>query len=115
MPANALRLTATAFGLLALMAPGAAAQMVTTTLCHDHQALVQALADRYREVPVSIGLQNDGQLIEVFASGDTGTWTILLTRPDGVSCILAAGKHFEQQTLHPTQDEPRLGVAQRPS
>jgi hypothetical protein len=84
---------------LAGAAPPAAAQTAGPALCHDHQELVQALAERYREVPVSIGLQTDGHLIEVFASGETGTWTILATNPNGRACILSAGKHFEQIPL----------------
>jgi hypothetical protein len=31
----------------------------------------------------------------VFASEETGTWTIAVTRPGGPTCIVAAGEHFE--------------------
>jgi hypothetical protein len=37
----------------------------------DH--LVGFLARSYGEKPVSAGLQGNGQLLEIFASGDTGT------------------------------------------
>ena len=87
------------YGLAA--APPAAAQASGGTLCHDHGKLSQALLERYREQPVSIGLQTDGRLLQVYASSETGTWTILVTRPDGISCILAAGKHYEQRPLAP--------------
>ena len=35
-------------------------------------------------------------MIEVYSSDETGTWTILVTRPDGTSCLLAAGQRWEQ-------------------
>jgi hypothetical protein len=40
----------------------------------------------------------------IFASDDGRTWTALVTRPAGRSCILAAGKHWE--ALKVEQDEP---------
>jgi hypothetical protein len=65
--------------------------------CADHTLVVQRLADKYGETLKSMGLhQNDG-LIEVYASDDTGTWTILMTKPDGQACLLAAGQMWEAQ------------------
>ncbi len=34
-------------------------------------------------------------LVTVFAAKGTGTWTIALTEPSGLSCIVAAGTGFE--------------------
>lgn len=36
--------------------------------------------------------------IEVYASPD-GTWTIVTTRPDGMSCLMAAGQAWETLPL----------------
>lgn len=69
--------------------------------CGEHALLVAALSERYREEPVSMGLQNNGHLLEVFASSETGSWTILSTATDGKSCVLAVGEHFEQRPLAP--------------
>ena len=46
------------------------------------------------------GLQSNGALIQVFASKDGMTWTIISTRPDGVSCIVALGQHWEALQAH---------------
>lgn len=67
--------------------------------CADHADLVAALTERYDERRVSIGLQNNGHVLEIYASKDTGSWTALSTRTDGVACILAVGRHFEQQPV----------------
>jgi hypothetical protein len=34
-------------------------------------------------------------VLEVFVS-DTGTWTVVVTDPKGVSCVLAAGQSWEE-------------------
>ena len=36
-----------------------------------------------------------GNLIQVFAAKDGATWTMVTTRPDGVSCIVGLGQHWE--------------------
>ncbi|MEO1092891.1 MAG: hypothetical protein AAFX81_19905 [Pseudomonadota bacterium] len=71
----------------------------TVTACHDHAILSRALKERYSEEPVSIGLQSNGALMQVYASPQTGTWTITATRPDGMSCILAVGNNYEHHEL----------------
>ncbi len=72
--------------------------------CGKHAALVAALSERYEERQVSLGLQNNGRLFELYASGKTGTWTVLSTRTDGTSCILAVGRHYEQRDPSTTPD-----------
>jgi hypothetical protein len=64
--------------------------------CAEREQVVQKLEERFGETLRSIGLhQNDG-VVEVYSSEATGTWTILMTRPDGMSCLLAAGDLWEQ-------------------
>ena len=52
---------------------------------------------------MSYGLASNGKLVEVFSSDDGSTWTIVLTAPGGVSCIIAAGKYWENL---PPAEEP---------
>lgn len=80
-------------GAMMLAANNANAQ---TRNCAAHEAVVERLADRYGESRQSIGLGADNSVIEVFASMDTGTWTITMTRPGGPTCLVAAGQSFQQ-------------------
>lgn len=64
-------------------------------VCHDHAELTRQLGASYHEAPVSLGLQPDGSLLELFTSASTGSWTILSTAPDGEACILAVGEHWQ--------------------
>ena len=64
-------------------------------LCHDYTEVARQLAARYEEAPVSLGLQANGDLLQVFASAKSGTWTIVSTSPSGRACVLAAGQKWE--------------------
>jgi hypothetical protein len=73
---------------LALSAASASAQSV----CAPREQIVKRLADTYGETRKGYGLQNAQLIVELYASDETGTWTLIATRPDGVSCAMAVGK-----------------------
>ncbi len=61
-------------------------------------ALVELLGDGYAEVPVAFGLAENGGLIEVFASADGATWTMVLSMPNGLSYIVTSGADWTPVT-----------------
>lgn len=65
------------------------------TVCMAHTDLANHLDSRFSEAPIAIGLANDNRLVEVFSSGDGSTWTMVLTKPDGMSCVMATGEDWE--------------------
>lgn len=66
--------------------------------CADRTLIVERLSDKYGETRQSAGLNQNNGMVEVFASDDTGTWTILVTMPNGMSCLMAAGKAWQGET-----------------
>jgi hypothetical protein len=64
----------------------------------DYDILVRKLQASYAEVPVSAGLGQDGNLVSIFASPDTGTWTMVMTRPEGTSCVVAVGQAWQSNS-----------------
>ena len=48
--------------------------------------------------PVSLGLSLDGRVVEVLKSPG-GTWTIIMTSLNGVSCLLIAGKYWQNVVI----------------
>lgn len=60
----------------------------------DRTTLVKELTQRFAEHPVSIGLTSTGAMIEVFASEDGSTWTMLLTLPEGQSQVIGDGESW---------------------
>jgi hypothetical protein len=93
------RLTAAALvGLVAFAAPALAQappQTAVAPACHSHADLSEMLNQKYAEQPSALGVQANGHLVEVFVSADGASWTIVITRPDGWSCIVAVGEHWE--------------------
>lgn len=63
--------------------------------CGKREDMVKALQSQYGETPRAIGLANQSTAIEIFTSR-AGTWTILITRPSGASCIVSAGEAWEE-------------------
>lgn len=60
-------------------------------VCVERNELIDILGERFNETLRSFGLQADGLVLELYASPE-GSWTALLTRPDGVSCVVASGE-----------------------
>jgi hypothetical protein len=83
------------FGIGAMMLATNHANAQTSN-CADHAVIVERLAQSYGESRQSIGLGSDNSVIEVFASMDTGSWTITTTTPGGPTCLVAAGQAFQQ-------------------
>jgi hypothetical protein len=99
-------LFALSFGFAALIAATNIANAQAP--CADHATVVARLAERYGETRQSIGLAADSTVLEVFASRETGTWTITVTQPGGPTCLVASGHAFE--TLAETLPAPGEGA-----
>jgi len=78
----------------ALIATTATAQQNRN--CAPRELVVARLASQYQESRQSIGLGERGNMIETFASADTGTWTITVTTPNGITCMVASGQSWEE-------------------
>ena len=74
----------------ALLTSPAAAQN-----CAPREVVVERLAERYGESRQSMGLGANNAVVEVFASEETGTWTITVTSVHGLTCMVASGQAFE--------------------
>ncbi|NNE82781.1 MAG: hypothetical protein HKN28_02305 [Alphaproteobacteria bacterium] len=53
--------------------------------------VVANLGRAYAETPVAGGIAANGNILEVFASPEGDFWTIIVTRPDGMSSVVAEG------------------------
>ncbi len=60
--------------------------------------LVELLGDGYDEMPVAFGLAENGGLIEVFASAEGATWTMVLSMPNGLSYVVTTGEAWTPVT-----------------
>lgn len=74
--------------------------------CGDRDHVIASLSETYSERHVASGFQSAAGLMEIWASDTDGTWTILLTRPDGKTCIMASGTHWLENNMVPVSGEP---------
>jgi len=64
--------------------------------CAPRDVVVKRLSEKYGESRQSIGIGQQGVVMETFASSDTGTWTITVTTPTGLTCLVASGQSYEK-------------------
>lgn len=80
----------TAATLVSFQVTDATAQNV----CFERTALLKHLNGKFEEAPVAAGLAANGSVLEVFSSPDGVTWTIVLTQPNGATCVMASGESW---------------------
>lgn len=73
--------------------PNTAASTPLVT-CGDPDALAAKLAEKYDERAVAFGIGLDGSLLQIFAAPDGETYTVVVQRPDGDACAVAAGENW---------------------
>lgn len=62
--------------------------------CFPYADIAAALDAQARETPVARMLSSRGFVIEVLATADGSTFTILAVQPNGTACALATGESF---------------------
>lgn len=80
-------------GIVALAAQQAVAEGGRN--CAPRPMVLERLAGDYGETRRSIGLAAQGAVVELFASSETGSWTITVTLTSGITCLVAAGEAYE--------------------
>jgi len=63
--------------------------------CSQRDDVLAQLGSKYKEAPKAAGVANNGGLIEVLTSDEGKTWTLILSMPNGTSCLLASGEHWQ--------------------
>jgi hypothetical protein len=86
--------------LAALPAPSAAQQ----PRCLERAQVLDLLENRFGETRRAMGVAHGNAVVEVFASDESGNWTITVTLPSGMTCLLASGHGYE--TMEAALDIP---------
>ena len=86
---------AIAAGLWASPAGSETAVRASQAPCKPWREVVADLGDRYAERPVAYGMQPNGNLLQVFVSERTGTWTLVTMHPNGTACLVGAGNGWD--------------------
>lgn len=93
-------------GYFATATPAAAQFQIHPQSCADRGDMVDKLKTDYGETLRGAGLQSETGVVELFVA-KSGTWTLLVTFPNGVSCPVAVGEHWnEEMEILKGQDQP---------
>ena len=65
--------------------------------CGPRKIITQQLKEKFQESSGGMGLSK-GVLFEIWSAPTTGTFTILTTTPQNISCIMASGKDWSFKT-----------------
>ena len=68
-------------------------------LCSTRADITMQLSEKYAEVPVALGVANSGGVMEVLSAPNGKTWTLILTMPNGQSCMIMAGGSFSRRAM----------------
>ena len=80
-----------------IIAAATATPAIAQQNCAPRDAVVERLAGTYGETRQSIGLDSGG-MVETWANRFTGTFTITVTTPSGLTCLVSSGESFERVT-----------------
>ena len=94
-----------AAGLLVVLPTLASAQQTTSRdvppghgapqiACGQRADIERMLKEQYGERQRAHGLAHSGTLAEIFTS-PKGTWTIIATSPNGISCMIGSGESWQ--------------------
>lgn len=63
--------------------------------CDERANVISVLQQKYKESPIAIGVTHNGGLVEVLTTADGSTWSIIVTTPQGMACLIAAGEGWK--------------------
>lgn len=81
---------------LAVLPVAAATAEEPGAQCGARDQMLDQLSEKYAEKPVAMGETPDGRQIELLSQRDGSTWTLIMTSPEGWSCMMAAGESWRE-------------------
>lgn len=85
------------------LAPAAeATSPIAEIVCAPRGEMLRRLETEYGAARQGIGLDGPERMVEVWAAERSGNWTLVMTYPDGQSCIVAMGEAWETLGRNPT-------------
>lgn len=66
--------------------------------CAPRDQIVKVLNAKFQESQRALGLINEKAMMEVYIS-QRGSWTMVVTNDQGVTCVLAAGEAWDEMPV----------------
>ena len=99
----------TMYGMMLFAVAGLLVSSVATAQvpCGQRDKIVEWLSVKYKEAPIATGVSSNGRLVEVLTTQDGDTWTLIVTTPDGNSCLIASGQGWRAKPHEVDIAEPQ--------
>lgn len=94
---------AAAFAVACMLLASAQLASAQSPKCIPREKAEKQLAEKYGETRRAGGLAR-GTIVEMWANDETGTWTVTITRPDGMTCLAADGQAYREYEPTPAGD-----------
>ncbi|MHA3913830.1 hypothetical protein [Halovulum sp. GXIMD14793] len=78
----------------------AATPAIAQQHCGERSAIVEHLSTKYGEQLIGVGLERRNAMVELYVS-ETGTYTVLVSFPNGRACLVVSGEHWQIRPLQP--------------
>ncbi len=75
--------------------------------CGQRDKIVESFAVNFKEAPIASGISSTGSLIEVLSTHDGKTWTLIVSSPDGDSCLIGSGQGWRTKPHELDTAEPQ--------
>ncbi len=76
--------------------------------CFARDEVVENLAKKYQETIVAQGVVDQHHLMELFRSRGGETWTLVISKSNGISCLVAVGEGWHSITSKPLPEGTAL-------
>jgi hypothetical protein len=63
-------------------------------VCAPYESVRRALFEQHGEAAVGAGHDDRELVVQLFATADGATWTLVVVRPDGIACLVASGREW---------------------
>lgn len=80
--------------------PVMAQEGLSSQACAPREGVVKKLSERFEETLKGQGMTKEGSITEFFVNEDSGTFTIIITQPNMISCMINAGSMWEFVNTH---------------
>tara|TARA_Y100000310_G_scaffold344909_1_gene460418 strand:+ start:17965 stop:18285 length:321 start_codon:yes stop_codon:yes gene_type:complete len=73
-----------------------AQQQQNGPVCADAKIMREKITKEHKEIVAFTGLTNNGKaVLEIFVNEETRKWTLIGTKPDGISCVISHGSVYD--------------------
>lgn len=70
--------------------------------CGPRDVVLPGFAAKFGEAPAMHGVSSQGHVFELLLSDDGASWTLLVTLPNGMSCLAAEGSAWTMAPFAPS-------------